>query len=148
MKKILIAAGALVVIGASAGAGYYVMSRPAEANVEREAPYVDPVKDPRYVELDPLVLPIVEDGRIRYHMFVRLSLEVDGKDAANTVLSQKIRLHHAIYMALYGQPLEAPGGDMLDVERIKTVARGEAQKVIGRDLIQSVQIQQAVPGQT
>jgi hypothetical protein len=150
MNKILIAAGSLAIVGGSAGAGYYVMSAPAQANVEKAAQpaYTDPVKDPRYIDIDPLVIPVIADGRIRHHVFIKLSLEVDGKETANRVLAMKIRLHHAFYMALYDGPVQSEDGGGLDTEKIKAVVRREATRVMGGSVIQAVAIRQVVPGQT
>jgi hypothetical protein len=150
MNKILIAAGSLAIVGGSAGAGYYVMSTPVEATVEDSAQqaYADPVKDPRYIDIDPLVIPVIADGRIRHHVFIKLSLEVDGKETANRVLAMKIRLHHAFYMALYDGSVQSEDGSGLDTEKIKAIVRREAAGVMGGSIVEAVAIRQAVPGQT
>jgi len=149
MKTLLLVVGSLAIVGGSAGAGYYVMSGPVQADAETAKPaYTDPVGDPRYVDIDPLVIPVIQDGRIRHHMFIKLSLEVDGKETANKVLARKIRLHHAFYMALYDGPVQAADGSGLDTEKIKAIVLQEASRVMGASVVEAVGIQRAVPGQT
>ena len=149
LKKVLIGVGGLLVLAGSAGAGYYFMAKPAEADVEtpKVEVYKDPVRDPKFVDIDALVIPVIANGRIKHHVFLELSLEVDGKNNGQKVLEQKRRLHHAFLMALYDGPIQAPDAGGLNTDAIKSIVKRESLKVLGKDLVEAVRIQQAIPGQ-
>lgn len=149
MKKGLVLMATLVGLGGSAGAGYYAMQQGVFAQdgggSDTHAQSQD--SEAKFVEIEPLVLPLVKDGHIQNHVFVSVSLKVAGKGDVSPVLAKKFRLHHAFLMALYDQSIRNPRDPKgVDREKIKSVVKSEANRLLEKDLVQAVRIREAVHG--
>jgi hypothetical protein len=146
MKGVLMVAAAVAGLSASAGTGYYMMEKKSPPVETAAALPADAVGDPQFVPMDPLVLPIVENGIVRENVYLQLSLEVDGKEKAQQVLQQKERLHHALLMALYNGPIADGTPPRLNPLKAKALALETARTAKGGEAIKAVRIEGAMPG--
>jgi len=100
-------------------------------------------KNLRFVDLKPIVLPIIdESGVIQVVTFV-VTLEVEGDENADYVKSLSPRLKDAYIQDMYGMlnRKAAMDGGMVRVDRLKDRLNKLSQKILGTDKINGVLLQ-------
>jgi len=127
MKLIMMIVGALVVLaGGGAGAYFYFQGEAVASAPAGEHGEVKKKKDKHeqvhyeYVELDPLILPIVDKTGVSQVVSMVVALEVNGGDSAK-VSSMAPKLKDAYIQDLYGMLSEhaALKGGVIQVGYIK-----------------------------
>ena len=137
-KLIVILLVLLLLGGGGAGAAWWFLLRAPdeEAVVEETPPEVQPQI---FVELDPMVLPVIADGRVIRHLTMLILMEVPNDDSSIRAKSNMLRLRDAFrvemsgllaHKIIQGRPDVMP----LFSKRLKVVA----DRVLGKDHVQEV----------
>lgn len=139
MKRLLPIVLVLVVL-AGAGVGYFLFfanRHPAMAEPER------PPAPPVYVEFNPILLPVVGDGRVEQTVNIVFALEVADQEAANRAIALAPRLNDAFLQALYGtlHRREVMRNGVLDLSAIKRRLVEESNRVLGQGVVRDVLVQ-------
>ena len=156
MRIIIIAvAGILLLGGAGAGAWFFFM-KPAEASVGDTAEHKEAKKDDhkkaegghgapaaQYVELDPLILPIVDKTGVTQTLSLVVMIEVGTPEAAAKVEELAPRLNDAYIQGMYGtlNKHEALQGGVVQVGMLKEKLNGISHKVLGEGVVNDVLLQ-------
>src|SRR5690606_402610 len=104
MKKLIIAIIALLLVGGASFGAYTFVNKPAEATETKEiakAATAAEVKPPSYVELKPLVLPVLDRDGVSQIISIVISLEVENPEMAAKAEALKPRLTDAYIQAMY-----------------------------------------------
>lgn len=151
MKKIIIAVLALVLlIGGGAGAYFTLLAKPAEASTGEDSTQHAEVKKEEheevhfeFVELDPLILPIVGDDGLSQTVSLVVVLEVFNAEAAHSVEQMTPRIKDAFIQDLYGtlNRHAALKGGVIQVDYLKQRLNKVSQKVMGDGLVNDVLLQ-------
>ena len=111
MKLLMMIAGALLVLGGAGAGAYLYFMQPAEASApEGEEHEVSKKEDEKedayahfeYVELDPLILPIVDNSGVSQVVSMVVALEVEGTAEADKITSMSPKLKDAYIQEMYG----------------------------------------------
>lgn len=155
MRKIIIIAGVLLLLGGGGAGAYFFFFKPAEASgVEGEIDAGHAAKEEEnhggghgagteFVELDPLILPIVDNTGVSQVVSLVVSIEVGGALDADKVKTLSPRLKDAFIQDMYGVLNEhaALKGGVVQVGTIKGRLKTLADKVLGEDVAQDVLLQ-------
>ena len=95
MKKIIILLVVLLVLGGGGAGGYFYFMKPAEAahpesedgKVEKKAEKKEKHDDAHveFVELDPLILPIIDENGVNQTVSLVVAIEVSAPESAGKV---------------------------------------------------------------
>lgn len=137
----------MVLGGGGAGAYYYFQS-PAEASAATDE-HVEAAKKKKspenfkYVELNPLILPIVDEYGVSQVLSLVISLEVYDEKALEKVEKYKPRLKDAYITDMYGilNKHAAVKGGVVQVDQLKKRLNLTSNKVVGKKLIHDVLLQ-------
>ena len=155
MKFMMMIVGALLMLaGGGAGAYFYFMQE-AEASApegeEHEVAKKEEKKEEKgghggafeYVELDPLILPIVDKNGVSQVVSMVIALEVDSPSTADRVKRMGPRLKDAYIQDLYGMLNEhaALKGGAIQVGYIKKRLNKISQEVVDSGDIHDVLLQ-------
>lgn len=151
MKKIIMAVVAFLILGGGGGGAYmYLTGGTAEAaGVEKEAGKHAKSEDKtdktkyEYVELDPLVLPIIDEYGVSQVVSLVVSLEVKDTQTAEKVKKMSPRLKDAYIQDMYGtlNKHAALKGGVVQVAKLKSRLNKVSKKVMGDDVIHDVLLQ-------
>ena len=156
MRMIIIAVVALLVLGGGGAGAYYYFQQPAEASSGEEPAEVKGDKDKgekhakkgghdtsQFVELDPLILPIIDNDGVTQTVSLVIALEVADEASAQTVEHQSPRLKDAYIQDMYGMLNQhaAMKGGVIQVSEIKSRLNKISTDVLGDDVIQDVLLQ-------
>lgn len=157
MKMILIAAIALLVLGGGGAGAYFYFLQPAEAAAgaevgelheeEKHAKKDDHGDDHgghgEFVEMDPLILPIVDNNGVSQIINVVIAIEVIDAKGVEKVEKMKPRLKDAYIQDMYGvlNKHAALKGGVLQVSFIKKRLNKISMKVLGEDVFSDVLLQ-------
>lgn len=151
MKIIMVVAGLLLLSGAGAGAYFFFLS-PAEAAVGEAAEHAPPADHSsqatnsvftEFVELDPLILPIVDKDGVSQMVSLVISLEVPGVNEAERVRIMRPKLQDAYIQDMYGvlgDKATLKGG-VIQVGEIKERLTRISKSVLGDDGVNGVMLQ-------
>jgi len=157
MRLAIIAVIALLVLGGGAAGVYFYFLQPAEASAGEEAEdgHGDEhakakSKDghgghggSQFVELDPLVLPIVDNNGVNQTVSMVVALEVADQAAAAEVEKMEPKLKDAYIQDMYGVLNEyaALKGGVIQVSKIKNRLNKITTDIMGDDVVQDVLLQ-------
>lgn len=157
MRIILIAIVAVVVLGGGGAGAYYYFMKPAEASAGAEVgKNHEEAKAEKghggghgekthyeYVELDPLILPIVDQNGVSQVVSVVIALEVMDADAMHEVERMTPKLKDAYIQDMYGELNRhaAMKGGVVQVSSIKERLNKISTQVMGEDVINDVLLQ-------
>ena len=150
MKLVLMIVGALVVLAGGGAGAYFYFVQPAEASApegeEHEVVKKEEKEAPthyEYVELDPLILPIVDKSGVSQVVSMVIALEVDGLNKAEHVKSMAPKLKDVYIQDLYGMLNEhaALKGGVIQVGYIKQRLNKISQNVVPGGEINDVLLQ-------
>ncbi len=158
MRMIIIAAVALLVLGGGAAGAYFYFSKPAEASAGEAGKEVaanhEKAKDEKkkgghgaetaqFVELDPLVLPIIDNSGVTQTISLVIALEVSDQTKADEVKKMTPRLKDAYIQDMYGvlNKNAALKGGVLQVGAIKARLNKITADVLGADIVDEVLLQ-------
>ena len=113
MKLLMIAFVALAILGGGAAGAYFYFAQPANASVGQapahtEAKEVkkdhggDHGKKKSFVELDPLILPIVDETGVSQVVSIVVVIEAAGTEEAQSITNLQPKLKDAYIQQLYG----------------------------------------------
>lgn len=139
---------ALVVLAGGAGA-FFFMHQPAEASLteeskeEAEMAALETLPPGEFVELDPLILPIITQKGATQVVSLVVSLEIEAGQSADRVRLMKPRLKDAYIQDMYGvlNDRVALRGGVVRVEIIKDRLNRASAKVLGDDVVRDVLLQ-------
>lgn len=163
MKKIIMIAGAVAVLaGGGAGAYFVLLKKPVEAAVpegaaaEEQHAQADAPKDhggghgeegggdkPAFVEMDPLVVPIMDNDGIAQIISMAITIEVAGEDGAQKVRDLKPRIKDAMIQNMYGMLNQqaALNNGVIKVDYVKRRLNDVTAKVMGEGVVKDVLLQ-------
>ena len=155
MRIVLIALAAIAVLGGGAAGAYFYFLNPAEASISEEhAENLEADKKTKkakkekkeayeFVELDPLVLPIVDSNGVSQVVSLVIALEVGDDKAKKKIETMSPKLKSAFIQDLYGalNRHAALKGGVLQVSYLKKRLNKAGVKVLGDDVIQDVLLQ-------
>ncbi|MGB4058074.1 MAG: flagellar basal body-associated FliL family protein [Alphaproteobacteria bacterium] len=155
MRMLMMAAVALLVLGGGGAGAYFYFSKPAEASAGSEvADAHEKNKEEKkkgghgaagavFVELDPLILPIIDNTGVTQTVSLVIALEVESEDRAKEVKDLTPRLKDAYIQDMYGilNKHAAMKGGVLQVSTIKTRLNKVTTEVLGEDMVHDVLLQ-------
>ncbi len=147
MKKLVIAIIALVLLGGGAYFAYSFFNNSAQATESKEpAKAAEAAKEtapPSYVEMKPLVLPIVDKDGVSQIISIVISLEASTPESAAEVEMMKPRLTDAYIQGMYGvlSAKSVMEGGILQVGHIKSRLNSITTKVLGENKVKDVLLQ-------
>lgn len=155
----MIALLALLVLGGGAAGAYFFVFQKADAAVDPNAdPHTKTAKHEskkddhgegasshkgEYVELDPLILPIVDGNGVSQTVSMVIALAVPNTGAANDVKKLTPKLKDAYIQDMYGMLSRhaALKGGVLQIGKIKERLTYVTDKVVGDDVVDDVLLQ-------
>ncbi len=146
MKRVIVIAVALVLLGGGGGAGcwFFLREPPAEDAAMAGPKVEDPPDTQRSLDLAPIVLPVLRNGRVTQHVTVLLQLEFAAAEPEDWVEEILPPLRDAIISELHGlfafRHIQDQGEALPVVrERLTTVAKG----VLGDGRVKAVLVKGA-----
>ncbi|MFV3126006.1 hypothetical protein [Niveispirillum sp. KHB5.9] len=147
MKKIILLILALLVL-IGAGVGGYVMFGPkphkeGEEHAEEKPKKKERTGPPVFVQVGPMIVPVLGAKTVEQNIMVTVSLEVDDDVVRDQVRIQSPRLVDAYVQALYGgiDKGQVIDGQVLNIPALKTKLMETTEKVLGPDVVHDVLIQ-------
>lgn len=161
MRMIMIAVLALVVLGGGGAGAYFYFQKPAEAAATEGDEVADNhgKKDEKhakakkkgghgadaieFVEMDPLILPIVNSEGLSQTVSLVIALEVSDKESVDLVEKMTPKLKDAYIQDMYGmlsQHANLKGG-VIQVGDIKSRLNKISAEVLGEDIVHDVLLQ-------
>lgn len=145
----------LLVLGGAGAGAYFYFKQPAEAAVgETEEHHAAKEADDhgkgghggakfQYVELDPLILPIVDNRGVSQTISMVVMIQVEDAAAAENVTQMAPRLKDAYIQEMYGvlNQHAALRGGVVQVGEIKKELTAISHKVMGEGVVQDVLLQ-------
>lgn len=154
MRIAIIAVVALLALGGAGAGAYLYFMKPAEASAGDEAHEIEKgheeaKKDAHggpavhFVELDPLVLPIVDNNGVSQVVSLVIALEVADEKKAEEVKAMAPRLKDAFIQDMYGvlNRYAALKGGVVQVSTIKERLNKISTEVMGEGMIDDVLLQ-------
>ncbi len=152
VKKILSIVIALALLGGGGAGAYFYFMKPAEASaVEGDKSHAkkQDSKDKAdtskhiFVELDPLILPIIDESGVTQTVSLVVALEVADEKAGSLITAQAPRLKDAYIQKLYGvlNNQAALKGGVIQVNTLKKQLNKISNKVLGDDIVHDVLLQ-------
>lgn len=157
MKLAVIALVAVLLLGGGAAGAYFYFDKPAEASAgpvdeaakaahdaksdEAAEGAVKPVT--QFVQLDPMILPIIGDTGIMQNVSLVVSIEVPDEASAAEVKRLSPRLKDAFIQDMYGalNRKSAMQNGVIQVNTIKQRLNNVSVKVLGKDKVNDVLLQ-------
>ena len=149
MKKVIMTIAALALLGGTAAGGYIFFMKPAEASEtsdkkeEKKADKGAADATVAFVQMSPLVLPIVDKNGVSQVISLVISLEVKDDISAKEVERLTPRLKDAYIQDMYGVLTRqaAMEGGVVQVGYIKNRLNQVTTKIMGKDRVNDVLLQ-------
>lgn len=154
MRLVIIGLLALLVVGGGGAGAYFYFTQSAEAsagdeignNHEKNKSAKKDKGDAKafeFVELDPLILPIVDNNGVSQTVSMVVALEVFDAKAAEEVTKLSPRLKDAFIQDMYGMLNEhaALKGGVIQVSAIKKRLNKLSEDVLGEGVVHDVLLQ-------
>lgn len=148
MRVIIVLLVGLIGLAGGAGAAYFYFFQSAEASVSEEHAEVEEDKEEKnlhaeFVELDPLILPIVDDEGVSQVVSLVIALEVHDSAGKEKVSFLEPRLKDAFIQDMYGvlNRHAALKGGVIQVSSIKKRLNHISAEVLGEDVVSDVLLQ-------
>lgn len=142
---------ALLVLGGGAAGAYFYFQSPAEAAIgtsdehkqAKEARRGRDAASHKFVELDPLILPIIDEKGVNQIVSIVIVIEVGDDKKAASVQTLAPRLKDAFIQDMYGvlNKHAALRGGVVQVGMIKQRLREVSIRVMGEDMVEDVLLQ-------
>lgn len=147
-----------MLIGAGGTGGYFLFQKQAVASLgvenaaalqkkkEREQAAKiseQAAKELRFVELDPIILPIIDSQGVSQVITLVVSLEVVGEDTANYARNLEPRLKDAYIQDMYGvlNRKASMDGGVIKVNELKERLNRVSSRVLGENKVNNVLLQ-------
>ena len=159
MRLVIIGVVALLVLGGGGAAAYFFFLQPAEASISEEGEDghdIHAKQDKKkkgdghggghgseFVELDPLILPIVDNDGVNQVVSLVIALEVADAESAAQVTHMAPKLKDAYIQDMYGvlNRHAALKGGVIQVRSIKKRLNKITGDILGEDVVQDVLLQ-------
>lgn len=153
MRMVIIAVAVLLVLGGGgAGAYFYFFNNKAEAAVGEEQAENKADHDKKgghgeaktaFVELDPLILPVIDNTGVSQVVSLIIALEVPDESAAEEVKRLSPRLKDAYIQDMYGALNKhvAMKDGVIQVDKIKGRLNKVTMDVLGEEMVSNVLLQ-------
>lgn len=147
MKKLVMGFVALALLGGTATGAYLFFMKPAQASEsstkKKSAKEENVDATVSFVQMSPLVLPIVDKNGVSQIISLVVSLEVKDQIAAKEVERLTPRLKDAYIQDMYGVLTRqaAMEGGVIQVGHIKARLNKVTAKVMGQDRVRDVLLQ-------
>lgn len=150
MKSVVLALIAILILGGGGAAGYFYFKQPAEAAIgedQQAAPKEIHGKvnanHHEFVQLDPLILPIVDSNGVSQIVSIVVVIEVEGSKNQEKVIKLQPRLKDAYIQELYGvlNRHAALKGGVIQVSMIKERLSQISHRVMGDGVVHDVLLQ-------
>lgn len=149
MKSALLALLAILILGGGAAGAYFYFEQPAEASIGETESHKAAKESPedkshhKFVELDPLVLPIVDKNGVSQVVSIVVVIEVEDDKSAEMVTKLQPRLKDAYIQELYGvlNRHAALQGGVLQVGMVKDRLGAISERVLGEGVVEEVLLQ-------
>lgn len=145
MKKLIIAFALMVMIaGGTVSVLKYLELGPFanQHKDEKETEKKPKEEPPRFVEADPLAIPIFQDERVAATIHIQLKLETVGEANYATIYKSKAKLRDAFLTELHGFiPRMLKKTERIDVSILKTRLQMVADRVLGPGVARDILIQ-------
>lgn len=158
MKYLGILLWAIVLIGAGGAGGYFYFQNTAVAsygavnqqaaafkNAKEKAAKlsVKQARDLHFVEMDPIILPIIDTQGVSQVVTLIVSLEVNGEENAELAQTLAPRLKDAYIQDMYGvlSRKASMEGGVVKVNQLKERLNRISAQVLGQDKVNSVLLQ-------
>jgi hypothetical protein len=146
MKRLAILIVIVLLVAGGGGAAWWFLLRepPAETAAEAEAETaaeaeVATAARKRFVNLDPIVLPIIREGQVTLHLTVVLSVELVNLTPKEEIEQMRRPLRDAIFTELHGifalRYVQEKGFDLPIVRELLLRA---SRRVLGEDEVRAV----------
>lgn len=100
----------------------------------------------KYVDVAPVALPVVQQGKLRNYVFVSVRLHLVADVDAETWRDKEPYFRDALARAGHRTPFVIPGDWMkLDQAALKRSMSAEAIRIAGRNIFSSIEVTRAVP---
>ena len=100
----------------------------------------------QYVDIGPVALPVVQQGKLRNYVFVTVRLHLVPEADAETWRSKEPYFRDALVRAGHRTPFVIPGDWMkLDQAALKRSMSAEAIRIAGRNIFTSLEVIRAAP---
>lgn len=141
MKRLMLLFIVLLLLGAGGGA-YYVLQKDAQAE-PGEPDVARAAEEPVYVEFNPILLPILGDGRVDQFVNIVVALEMENQAAADRAIAMAPRLNDAYLRSLYGtlHSRDVLHNGVVDLPLIKRRLVEESNRVLGTGSVHDALIQ-------
>lgn len=151
MKIAILAIVAILVLGGGAGGAYFYFNQQAEASVGEEGEHVaakEVKKDSKpahlaFVEMDPLILPIIDAQGINQLVSLVIVLQVHDEQQKAEVTAQMFRIKDAYIQDMYGSLNKnvAIKDGVLQVDVLKQRLSAANNRVLGDGVVSDVLLQ-------
>jgi len=141
---------AIAIIGGGGAGAYFYFKNPALAAVGPDGEPVkaakakpEPGAEPKYVHLDPLTLPVIDDNGVSSNVSIVVDLEVMDQKNADMIKKQMPRLIDAYIQDMYGvlNKRAALKGGVVQVGMVKERLNAITKRVLGDDMVEDVLLQ-------
>ncbi|MBL4803266.1 MAG: flagellar basal body-associated FliL family protein [Alphaproteobacteria bacterium] len=156
MRLILIIVGVLLLLGGGGAGAYFYFSKTAVASsgddIHKSSEDIASGHGDghgkasghyEYVELDPLILPIIDNNGVSQTVSVVIALEVNGSYARSRAETLEPKLKDAFIQDMYGvlNKHAALKGGVLQVGMLKSRLTHVSKKILGEDDVNDVLLQ-------
>lgn len=145
MKKIIFLVVALLVLVGGGVGGYLFLFKKDAKTAEEEAKAEEakkPLGPPQFVEIGPMVLPIMGATRIEQNLQLVVQVQVTGDEKREFVRNNRYRLQDAYIRALYGKlgAEQVRAGQVIDIVQVQKWLVEATDKVLGEGYADDVLI--------
>jgi hypothetical protein len=144
MKKLVLAFAMMVLIAGGTVSVLKWLGLGPFANVDKPAEVEAKPKEepPRFVEADPLAVPIFQDERAAATIHIQLKLETVGQENYGTAYKAKAKLRDAYLTELHSFiPRMLKKTERIDINILKTRLQMVTDRVLGQGVVRDVLIQ-------
>ncbi len=139
MKRVAIFLVLLLVLGGGGVAGWWFMLGRVPDQPGEEAQHQEPGAQPIFVDLDPVTVPVIRDGRVIQHMTFVVVLQVETEEERGLVTKSMRRLTDAYIKELHvllARRFVWDDGDIVPLVRKRLMAASE--QVMGPEAVKEV----------
>jgi flagellar protein FliL len=140
MKRSLVSIIILAVVAAAGFAGWMLLGHSSAEAASEAKPAAN---EPRFVKLDPLVLPVVGNRRVEQVVRLVVALELAEPGKAALVEHDAPKLTDAFITDLYGalEPARLGEGGLVNIDHVKGKLARASNRVLGEGVVKEVLVQ-------
>lgn len=150
MRILFLALGAIIALGGGAAGAYFYFMQPAEASAVEKYDEHAQADDGggllghyEYLELDPLILPIVDNKGVSQTVSLVIAIEFPSASAKSKAENKAPKLKDAFIQDMYGvlNKHAALKGGVIQVDMLKKRLNHVSAKVLGEENVNDVLLQ-------